>query len=302
MAESANKIITYINTKLLDILKENLSQVEKMLGNIDEYFNAIMYKFDTIIGSDKYKAPRDLAKTIHTNIMKKPNGEALINYIRDVEIEKVCREGNSGVICENRREEGYFINDSLSKVRDVISKILHEKNKTSISISPDFIDDCLEKYCYTNEGCFGFDETNVDSERESLSETGSVIFDEIYKVLNETQKYQAIEELYKDIIVSVFCVFNISRTANNPPPTPYMDINNLKHAFFSGLNSDNYSDFNSFSKEIIRMITEKCESPNFEPKDGFNDKVGDLMKIRSKQRTVLDNSVENTIFNEFENI
>ena len=37
--------------------------------------------------------------------------------------------------------------------------------------------------------------------------------------------------MYKEIIVSVFCVFNISKNANNPPSVPYIDINDLKYIY-----------------------------------------------------------------------
>ena len=38
--------------------------------------------------------------------------------------------------------------------------------------------------------------------------------------------------MYKDILVGVFCVINISKKANNPPPVPYVDINDLKRLVY----------------------------------------------------------------------
>jgi hypothetical protein len=37
-----------------------------------------------------------------------------------------------------------------------------------------------------------------------------------------------INKFYSEILISVFCVFNVSRSANNPPSIPYIDINELK--------------------------------------------------------------------------
>ena len=228
----------------------------------------------------------------------------LYDLITTIEDEKKCREDNADVICENRTEEGKFINDSLSKVRDVISKILYEKNKTAINISPNFIDQCLDKYGSESEGRFNFETPN---DTKSSDKTGSVIFDEIYNVLNEGEvetKYKTVQELYKDIIVSVFCVFNISRKDNNPPPVPYMDINDIKRLFFAGVDNNNYENFKTLGGDIIRMISQKCVE--FTPKDGFNDKVGDLMNTPQNIRTGNVRSYlstgGNTIFGEFNHI
>ena len=46
------------------------------------------------------------------------------------------------------------------------------------------------------------------------------------------------EQFYKDIVVSIFGVLNISRKANNPPPVPYIDINELKRLYYSYKNAE----------------------------------------------------------------
>ena len=50
---------------------------------------------------------------------------------------------------------------------------------------------------------------------------------------------QKIKEFYKKIQVCAFCVVNITidKTANNPPPSPYIDINKLKTIFYSHQNT-----------------------------------------------------------------
>ena len=225
--------------------------------------------------------------------------EGLYDIITKIVTEKKCRESNADVICENRTEEGKFINDSLSKVRDVISKVLYEKNKTAINISPDFIDQCLDKYGSASEGRFNFEKPK--DTKLKADKTGSVIFDEIYNVLNqgdgeERKKYNTVQELYKEIIVSVFCVFNISRGANNPPPVPYMDINDLKRIFFSGINRTNYAEFQRLGNIIIKMISEDSKP------DGFKDKVGDLMNTIQELTGNLSLNIKSdliTIFGEF---
>lgn len=217
----------------------------------------------------------------------------LYDKIKDLELETSCRQENSNVICENRREEGYFINNSLEKVREVIKKILFEKNKDSINITPNFIDICFKNYCPQHSNCFNFDILNEKSIQQD--KTGSVIFDEIYKELKEIKGYEAPQKMYEDIIISIFCVFNISRGANNPPPTPYLDINKLKLLFYYEDIVNKASLQDEFIKEASNIINKIMVE--------FKDKVGDLTTIKSnisKQKSIFD--LFNKVKDDFNNI
>jgi hypothetical protein len=212
----------------------------------------------------------------------------LYDKVKDLELETKCRQENSNVICENRREEGYFINNSLEKVREVIKKILFEKNKNSINITPNFIDICFKNYCPQHSNCFSFDVSNDKSLEQN--KTGSVIFDEIYNELKEIKGYETPQKMYEDIIISIFCVFNISRGANNPPPTPYLDINKLKILFYYEDIINKTSIQDEFIKEAARIIDMIS--------NGFKDKVGDLTIIKSnisKKKSIFElfNQVKN---------
>jgi hypothetical protein len=120
--------------------------------------------------------------------------------------------------------------------------------------------------------------------------TGSVIFDEIYNELKEIKGYETPQKMYEDIIISIFCVFNISRGANNPPPTPYLDINKLKILFYYEDIINKTSIQDEFIKEAVRIIDMISNV--------FKDKVGDLTTIKSnisKQKSIFDmyNQVKN---------
>jgi hypothetical protein len=131
------------------------------------------------------------------------------------------------LVCTNRRNEGEFINKSLQDMREDIKNIFYEKQKDCIFISPDYVNLCLEKYCPTHSDCFKKKTTILDDKVIIKSD----IFKKIYEFLNkEKENKYNIKDFYKDILISVFCVLNISEEANNPPPVPYMDINELKIA------------------------------------------------------------------------
>ena len=251
--------------------------ITNIINNVREQYKSVEL-LTTIF--EKYQlTPEDFNK-LKANIFI-PYGDYsnLLELTKDLQVETSCRTENSNVICENRREEGYFINNSLEKVREVIKKILFEKNKNSINITPDFIDICFKNYCPTHSNCFSFD--SFDNKPLQQDKTGSVIFDQIYNVLKETKGYTTPTQMYEDIIISIFCVFNISRGANNPPPTPYLDINKLKQLFYYQdiLNNITYQDeFISECEQIINKVSNE-----------FADKVSDLTTIKSnisKQKTI----------------
>lgn len=243
--------------------------IDNIIENIGEQYK-ITESLTTIF--EKHNLTPDEFTKLNENIFQRHGGfNNLLDLVKDLQLEKKCREENSNVICENRREEGYFINDSLEKVREVIKKILYEKNKDSINITPNFINICLKNYCPQNSNCFNFDIFNTEN---TSSITGSVIFDEIYRELNKQTPEYTIEKMYKDIIISIFCVFNISKGANNPPPTPYLDINKLKLLFY-------YEDIVNEPKKTTEFITEAKKIISMID-DEFNDKVSGLKTIKSK--------------------
>jgi len=150
-------------------------------------------------------------------------------------------------ICRLRRNEGYMINNSLEEVRKVIKYILIYKNKDRINISPPFIKECIDFYC-SKDKCFPIDRTSQYDFEKQLPEYS--IFREIYDNLGKDN--------FLKIVISVFCVLNISRVANNPPPIPYIDINILKKLYYNPPN-------NSYDKlsEEFKHFFEKDTNDKF---------------------------------------
>lgn len=214
--------------------------------------------------------------------------DELFDTVHDMELEKFCREKGIDIICKNRVVEGNFINDSLFEVRNTIKTILYQKNKGK-KISPNFIDICFEQYCPSHKYCFtnklDYDKIILEeikrSEENSTTDEEhgqgtSVIFNEIYEKLNSSGKYLTITEMYKEIIVSVFCVFNISRSANNPPPIPYIDINKIKYLFNNKM--DIAGEFLK-DNQLIRDIKKELQDVSTKITTTYTDKVSDLTNV-----------------------
>ena len=135
----------------------------------------------------------------------------------------------------------------------MIKHILIEKNKSSINISPTFIEACLSNYCI-DDNCFPI----VQPKRD----ISSVIFDKIKTELGNNINL-------KDIIMCVFCVINLSKNANNPPPIPYIDINNILYEINHDYKKDLFNVDSRFFKESLSLI-DKLKT--------FEDKLDEILK------------------------
>jgi hypothetical protein len=224
--EVLNKIKAYIKKNptakisrdILDITITYMNNNNNYLVNLVDKTNNEDNIHYTLLFENEQK-PKNITSNIKdiNNILNTLHD---IFYILKKRIEKGVK------ICENRIKEGEYINDSLEKSREDIKNIFHHKSKDDMFSSPEFVNQCLDKYCPTHSDCFS------KKNNENISyELKSTIFQEIHKYLKENDVLTvdaSIKDLFNKILVCVFCVFNISRSANNPPPTPYIDINELK--------------------------------------------------------------------------
>jgi hypothetical protein len=131
----------------------------------------------------------------------------------------LCKYGLAKQICTVRTLEGVFINDSLGKMRKFIKKLIEIQGQDSLNVVPTFDDLCLPDYCVTGK-CFSGpqdqDDTDVDMNTAIIK-----------KLIEMTSTKPS------DIAICLFCVLNLSLKANNPPPIPYIDINEMKKAYYT---------------------------------------------------------------------
>jgi acid stress-induced BolA-like protein IbaG/YrbA len=201
---------TKINNQYKSFLKgENFIEQIKQ-----SYFKELYVNIENIKQEEIHE------KNVETNRSLNANMQIIKEFISV--IEKRFRYGIQ--ICNRRVVEGEFINESLREIRENIKDIITVKSQDKVFNSPDYIDICLEQYCPTHADCF---KTNPITDMTKL-EIKSVLIKSIYEYIKGDKQDYSIEKFYKEILISIFCVFNISRQANNPPPVPYIDINDLK--------------------------------------------------------------------------
>jgi hypothetical protein len=220
--------------------------------------------------SKKYEDVKIDANTFNL-VWNKKNVDILLNKIK----ESILYNKVISNVCKHRVVEGSFINESLNNLSKDIVNIINFKNKDMIYYVPSFQDSCLPAYCPTRKMCFTTDKNNFDIQ--------SVIMEEIYKYIGGEK-----ETFYENIEFCVFCVFNWSRTANNPPPVAYVDINYFKQMIYSG----DQATFNmeEFKKELQARI-KHLEQYKFSP--GGLKVLREINGIVNVKKTIDDETKEN---------
>jgi hypothetical protein len=120
--------------------------------------------------------------------------------------------------CECRAREGVFINASLAETRALLMNAIAKRTKDIGGSKPPFNALCVPSQCVSVATCFrGPTSTAGASARAKPGDIGAV---KMRKALESA--------LTDDAVVAVFCVLNVSRNANNPPPIAYVDASALR--------------------------------------------------------------------------
>jgi hypothetical protein len=166
------------------------------------------------------------------------------NVVQMVATIKECIEINKYMktICENRVNEGEYINQSLKDLTSDIHKILLYENQNSYYM-PQYANECFKQY-------YPF---NVPELSDPDVRFSSDIMKYIYKntfaneVIDASVEGPISPNFFSNIEICIFGVFNSSRTFNNPPPIQYININTLKRHLYR-------FEYEQFKTELSKLI------------------------------------------------
>lgn len=266
LIDNKSKIkVDEITKKLVTFFEQNVKEL-------------MMKKDDFIISSNSEKILTNIINIIKT--FKQEDIIKIRHILKTLPIifkEKTCKLNYGKDICKIRKNEGVMINNSLTDIRNLIKRILFEKNKNSIDVSPEFIESCLKSYC-TDDSCF------ISREDDKIRE--SLIFNTIANELALTNTCIGNGKSYPclNLIIGVFCVLNLEKTANNPPPVPYIDINNLKYEL-------NYYNKHSLKKDSV--FIKHCKNL-IKRIEYYGDKVNSL--IITKEYKIFKDIIEKDLY------
>jgi hypothetical protein len=138
-------------------------------------------------------------QTLFQSLMTREYDPSATTIMTKTQIEAYSKKA----LCDQRVKEGVFINDSLKRLRSFIATHVRGTSRT-----PPFLDECVPLQCHPHHlHCFG---------QGSREEDGGPLARLIEKSV-----------VGKKNTFCIFTVVNLSRDANNPPPTPYVDIEPL---------------------------------------------------------------------------
>ena len=127
-------------------------------------------------------------------------------------------------ICGRRAKEGEYINRTLKELRDNIDMIMSVKNENVLYYSPDYVVECFDKYCPVEGRCF-----TPSTPEPQIITAKSEIIEWMYDIIRKQDAEFDIRQFYRDIMVCIFCTFNLTRNSNNPPSVYYIDHHRLKY-------------------------------------------------------------------------
>jgi hypothetical protein len=153
----------------------------------------------------------------------------------------------------------------LEEVRKTIQEILVFNAQGSIEMTPDFIEQCMQVYCPTDKECFKMGQLNTKSEV-----IPSVLFQAIYdhyyspspQNTTPTPTPKSKKDFYNELMVNLFCVFNVTKFANNPPVVPYIDTNSLKQNFYNRLYKKEQSYKEKLTTDLKKVLRNIAKYPN----------------------------------------
>lgn len=123
-------------------------------------------------------------------------------------------------ICKCRTREGMFINNSLKDTRNVIAALIvkQSQERKTIRVIPPFFDTCMYMQCWPlSDICYNSYEVQAKAQDSAM-----------FRAIQAQFESDKSKTLVSSLKIAIFSVLNLSRDANNPPPTPYIDIDDIK--------------------------------------------------------------------------
>ena len=217
---------------------------------LEKYFNADVPKDGRkfLAYWDKYKDPQrkpTLRVTRHPvlyEVIKNLNvdtGKRVLTMIHPEVLKIVLADiaarnaapGRIDDIINNRNVEGRYINDSLQELNRDISRALQysgigvDDGQLAYPIVPlpeAYPSRCFQLYCDAAWGTC----TGATPHEESDAVAGGELQGSIFDCLEShfERKWNSVKT---SLVVAMFCILNVSRDANNPPTSRYIDVDGL---------------------------------------------------------------------------
>lgn len=241
------------------IYKENSRELKKIPivsepPNLND--KAIKVAYDTDIIIDGWKIPFDEPKN-NDNLSHGDKRRYYLIVVTEL-FRHLIRIKLAYVLLKDaikrRNLEGAFINKSLTELANDLKTIFNHKTKRLTNAFPSMIEECIDYYVSPkiySSVAFDLLKTEPTTGEEPLSVIMKCVNQWLTKSTQSTPSTQSTQSTpppYLGLTICLFCVLNISRVANDPPPVPYINANKVIRQFNEGIIKE--SDWNA----LVQMI------------------------------------------------
>ena len=171
--------------------------------------------------------PKDILKSWRDAVANVDKYKAAAMAFKPLSDANICRQEAMEKVCNIRKKEGDFINESLDQMRSFLKYIINEKTKHLMAPAPRFNESCISQYCNKSGMCFNSPQV------VKPANPGAII--------QCLQKSVDPKRLLEDMTVAVFCMLYLDREVHDPPTVPYIYINDLVVAVESNDKPDVFS-------------------------------------------------------------
>jgi hypothetical protein len=144
------------------------------------------------------------------------------------EIIKVSAQLFMGAECDDRVQEGIYINNSLEIFRNFLSSSLQSKGAV-----PKILNECGAIQCNPLfNDCFGSTFVSSHQQMGAVEETlVKMLAPKTALSVDPSQRYLDAQKALASLTYCVFNVINISKDRNDPPPTPFIDASPVVYEY-----------------------------------------------------------------------
>ena len=220
-----NRLINEVNNNAASSIEKKEKEIQEEKAKLTQYKNELKETYKDDLENEELawllaysNGKRELYETQWTDIP-----EDLKLTVKDIQqvqqVNTYIQKLNyiKTKVIEPRRNEGLFINNELKALRDHILQCMIEKSGGNRFAVPVIAEQCTNTFLSESQKSFMIPGKNAND----------ILNSHIMNCIDDITK-KTRTEVYKELQITIFTLFNLNLSTDNPPTVPYIDINMYK--------------------------------------------------------------------------
>lgn len=222
-AKRINSLIETVNNNAASIIEKKEQEIKEEKTKLTQYKNELKETYKEDLENEKLawllaysNGKRELYKTKWEDV---PPGLTVEDIKQVQKVNTYIQTLNyiKTEVIEPRRNEGMFINNELKALRDHILQCMIEKSGGNRFAVPVIAEQCTNTFLSESQKSFMIPGKNAND----------ILNSHIMNCIDDITKKPR-NEVYKELQITIFTLFNLNLSTDNPPTVPYIDINMYK--------------------------------------------------------------------------